>query len=288
MDSLEVDELVDLLPWKLVEAEVSINYFHQLQLPRPYSVEASKSFHTPLHTSIYFYEFHKLPVASIRFPQNVHRLSVLPRASINFHELLHFSQTFSNFHRLPSTSTSFHVCPPTSTNYHIDFHPFPLTYTNFHIHFQRLVLTSAYHICFHWFPRASTQTSIDFYDLPHHETYWLRLFSTSIDFHLLVLTYLLPPAPIDFLSILPYVLAPTSVDFHPIPYLLPPITYSYLLPYLLPLTYICSIDFHALPYMYFHWLSSTSADFRWLPLTSTQTCIHFPFTFTGFHRLYIA
>ena len=86
---------VDLLPWKLVKASMevrgifycrwkwklpllpsmaasmnifrgSFHCFHQLHLPLIYSMEASMSFHIPLHTSIYFHEYHKLPAASTR------------------------------------------------------------------------------------------------------------------------------------------------------------------------------------------------------------------------------
>ena len=37
----------------------SFHCFHQLQLPRPCSVEASMSLHIPLYTSTYFHECHK-------------------------------------------------------------------------------------------------------------------------------------------------------------------------------------------------------------------------------------
>ena len=86
---------VDLLTWKLVEASMvvhgsfhcrwkwklpllpsmaasmnifrgSFHCFHQLHLPLIYSMEASMSFHIPLHTSIYFHEYHKLPPVSRR------------------------------------------------------------------------------------------------------------------------------------------------------------------------------------------------------------------------------
>ena len=45
-----------------VEVEAS-HCFRQLPLARMHSVEASMSFHIPLHTSIYFHEYHKLPAA---------------------------------------------------------------------------------------------------------------------------------------------------------------------------------------------------------------------------------
>ena len=59
------------LPWKYMEVSTvggigSFDCFHQLQLPRIYSVEASMSFHVPPHTSTYFHEYHKLPAASTR------------------------------------------------------------------------------------------------------------------------------------------------------------------------------------------------------------------------------
>ena len=47
----------------------SFYYFHQLQLPRPHSVEASTSFHIPLRTPTYFHECHKLPVAALSLPE---------------------------------------------------------------------------------------------------------------------------------------------------------------------------------------------------------------------------
>ena len=64
---------VNLLPWTSTEASTigesgSLHCCHQLQLPRIYSVEASMSFHIPLHTSTYFHEYHKLPAASTRLP----------------------------------------------------------------------------------------------------------------------------------------------------------------------------------------------------------------------------
>ena len=62
---------VDLLPWKLdASVEVStaggsgsFRCFHQLQLPRIYSVEASMRIHIPLLTYIYLHEYHKFPAA---------------------------------------------------------------------------------------------------------------------------------------------------------------------------------------------------------------------------------
>ena len=44
----------------------SFHCFHQLQLPRIYSMEASMRFHIPLQTSTYFTEYHKLPAACTR------------------------------------------------------------------------------------------------------------------------------------------------------------------------------------------------------------------------------
>ena len=62
--------------WKYVEVcNVShysgswiFDYSHQLQLPRPYSVGASMSFHLPQYASTYFQEYHKRPAFSIHFP----------------------------------------------------------------------------------------------------------------------------------------------------------------------------------------------------------------------------
>ena len=62
--------------------------FHQLQLPRICSVEASMRLHIPLHTSIYFREYHKPPAAS----------TVLTLTLTLSWSYLHGSWPTSNFH----------------------------------------------------------------------------------------------------------------------------------------------------------------------------------------------
>ena len=66
-----------------MEVDGSFHHRWKWKLPRPYSGEASTSFHIPLYTSTYLHEPHKLLVAYRR----VHRLPLLPRASTDFYNL---------------------------------------------------------------------------------------------------------------------------------------------------------------------------------------------------------
>ena len=64
--SVEVLASMEIYGSSTVGGSVSFHGFHQIQLPRIYSVEASVSLHIPLHTSIHFHEYHKPPAASRR------------------------------------------------------------------------------------------------------------------------------------------------------------------------------------------------------------------------------
>ena len=66
--SMEVDgsgfTSIEYMELSTVGRSQIFHWFNQLQLPRIYSVEAFMRFYIPLHTSIYFHEYHKLPAAS--------------------------------------------------------------------------------------------------------------------------------------------------------------------------------------------------------------------------------
>ena len=55
--SMELEASLASINWKLP-------LLPSIEDPRTYSMEASMSFHIPLHTSTYIREYHKLPAAS--------------------------------------------------------------------------------------------------------------------------------------------------------------------------------------------------------------------------------
>ena len=85
--------------------------FHQLQLSRIHHVEAFMRFHMPLHTYTYFNEYHELPAASTR----------LPDESTNFRSI-YFRESFHHLHGSRWKNICFHVNFLVSWWKHIYFH----------------------------------------------------------------------------------------------------------------------------------------------------------------------